>query len=148
MPTLTNSHRAHSRTVRPSRPWQVNFKLTLGGSTFTVEDGILDSGSDDSLLPKRLIPPDLLQHLDESNYIIKGVNGASKASGQFESAVCIGDATFNDIRIIVTDHERTPPLIGRTVIDHPSTVIFGRRGTEIFVQRRLAADSEIVTQSF
>ena len=148
MPTLTNSHRAHSRTVRPSRPWQVNFKLTLGGSTFTVEDGILDSGSDDFLLPKRLIPPDLLQHLDESNYIIKGVNGASKASGQFESAVCIGDATFNDIRIIVTDHERTPPLIGRTVIDHPSTVIFGRRGTEIFVQRRLAPDSEIVTQSF
>jgi hypothetical protein len=61
--------------------------------------------------------------------------------------VSIGDATLNDIKIIVTDHERTPPLIGRTVIDHPSNVIFGRRGTEIFVQRQHAPDSDIVTHS-
>ena len=106
---------------------------------------MLDSGSDDFLLPKRVIPTELLKHLDESNYTINGVNGASMASGQFVSAVTIGDATFNDIKVIVTDHDRTPPLIGRTVIDHPSTVIFGRRGTEIFVQRQHDPDSNDVT---
>lgn len=139
---------AHSSTHRPSLPWFVNFKLTLGGSSFTVKDGILDNGSDDVLVPKRLIPVDLLDSLEACSYIVNGVNGAREALGQFITEVDIDGNIFNNIRVIVTDHEVTPALIGRTLIDYPSNVAFGRTGTELIVQRRFAPGEPICTQKF
>ena len=70
---------------------------------------MFDTGADDVLIPKRHIPPHLLENLQVSNYTIFGVNSEPNVHGEFRTTLDFGGITFAEIRILVTDYPNCHP---------------------------------------
>ena len=84
---------------------------------------MFDTGADDVVIPKRVIPAHLLKRLQRSKFTISGVNSEREVLGEFCSELDFSGIKFPGIRILVTDESEAPPLIGRTVIDHATNVV-------------------------
>ena len=116
--------------IKPPLYVSCNFLATK----FTLECPMLvDSGADCSLIPVDLFPENLKPYLDKTTFETKGVTpGTTKALGQFQCTVRIGDGRFTNKTIYVVN-STCPPLLGRDILQGANiknrTVAYNRNGT-------------------
>ena len=101
--------------------WMLNCKIVFDQNLCAEKARfLLDTGADIGLLPKWILPEQVLQNLEPDVTCIKGIGEKSvKSLGRLTVSISENGHYYDNVRFSVVDYD-VPAIIGMSFIKHPS----------------------------